>query len=559
VHQPTATVTWDRELHPAFDLTAPFDVATGAGTSAVTLLDAGGSDALRIFASSPGSWADRLALLVAPGRRAATGNRLDEPGGHTATPVTGTDGFLAGSLVHVTQEVGGVVTTVDAVVARVDSGDRVLWWTVALPATIDPARPMRLETETVSLTVQLAGLPVEVWPNLSMVPAHPRYVAAVLSGSGYLGTVDVLAAAVPGPGRFPLAGGRDGTGALSVADLIGDELLGDGRGVAALVDLDEPAAVAVPDLVGSPTPASVQLPPRDDPDPCAPCQPPPGPPPTLEAVIVEAGASFGAEPIVGAQQLLIDSCTRNTERIALLDPPAGAAPPTVSDLREWGSRFSSDYAVATVPWLTVVDPLSAAGTVRRVPACGHVAGLIAQTDAEQGPWLAAANRSLAWAYGADVEITPADHGLLNDGGVNVIRVLPGRGLVPMGARTLSADTLWIFAPVRRTMIYLRRALRLSLAWVVFEPNGPALARLLTTAIGTLLRDVWEAGGLAGDTPDDAFFLHVDQSVAAAGQLLVVIGVALTRPAEFVTVQVSRVENRLELTEPPQLVVPGGVT
>jgi hypothetical protein len=555
----TATLSWDRPLHPAFNLTLSFDVATGAGASTVTLTDAAGADSLRIAASSPGAWGDRLALLVTPGRRAATANRLNEPAGPLAIPVQGTDGFTTGSTVSVVQDLAGVVTTTAAVVQRVDPVDRVLWWSAPLPATIDPLKPMRLETDTMSLTVQRSGVAVEVWADLSVVASHPRYAPTILASSAYVGSVEVFGANLPAVGWFRLAGGRDGTAALSTADLIGDELLGDGHGVAALVEVDEPAAVAIPDLVAGPTAATVTLPPPEDTDPCAPCQPAPAPPSALEAVITEAGASFDDEQIVAAQQALIDSCTSNTERIALLDPPAGPGPTTVAELRSWASRFASDYAVATIPWLTVIDPLSASGAVRRVPPCGHVAGMIAQTDAADGPWLAPANRSLNWAYGVDTAINTPQHATLNDAGVDVIRALPGRGLVPMGARTLSTDTLWVFVPVRRAMIYLRRALRVSLAWVVFEPNGPGLAAVLSTAIGTLLRDVWEAGGLSGDTPDDAFFVHVDQSGAAVGQLLIVIGVALTRPAEFVTVQVSRVENRLELSEAPQLVIPGGAS
>ena len=46
---------------------------------------------------------------------------------------------------------------------------------------------------------------------------------------------------------------------------------------------------------------------------------------------------------------------------------------------------------------------------------------------------------------------------------------------------------------------------------------------------------------------------VDQGAALAGQLLIEIGVAITRPAEFVTVRVSRIDNRLELHEQPERV------
>ena len=432
----TATVGWDRPLHPAFDLTLPFDLATGQGSASATLAGSGG-DVLRLGASGPGAWGNRLEAVVEPGRKAATINRPAEPSDGTATPVTGTDGFVAGSAVRISQDIGGAVTVVNAVIDHVDRARSVLWWTAPLPVPpLVPAQPMTFETSTVTLSVLERGATVEVWPDLSPVSAHPRYLPTVLAASTRIGAVDVLAADEPLPGRFALAGGRDGTAALSTAELIGDELLGDELGVASLIDVDEPAAVTVPDLVAAPTHARVESPPPDEHDPCAPCPPPPSAPPELEAVVVEAGAAFDSAQIVLAQQLLIDSCERNTERIALLDPPAGPGPLTPTDLREWSGRFASSYAVAAVPWLTVVDPLVRSGAVRRIPSCGHLAGLIAQTDAADGPWLTAANLSLTWAHGADTAIGEAQHALLNEAGVVVIRALPGRGLVPMGARTL---------------------------------------------------------------------------------------------------------------------------
>jgi phage tail sheath protein FI len=280
-------------------------------------------------------------------------------------------------------------------------------------------------------------------------------------------------------------------------------------------------------------------------------------PDRLEAVVVDAGARFETEDVVRAQRALVESCERHTERIVLLDPPCAERPPSLAALRAWAARFSSSYAVAVAPWLTVVDP-RAVGRVRRLPASGHLAGMIAQTDALDGPWRTPANRSLTWAHGVDVDFTAEEHAIANEDGILVVRALPGRGLVPMGGRTLSADALWVFLAVRRTMIYLRRALRLHLAWTVFEPNGPQLARTVESAVATLLEQTWEEGGLVGAKAEDAYALQVDQSRAATGHFVLVVGVALARPAEFVTARVSRTDNRLEVAEMPEVVVRAGV-
>jgi hypothetical protein len=574
----TGLVTWDRPLHPDFDLTVTVDVATGAGVAFADLPGAGGAPGLRVHAGWPrprgaaadlalppgspddtlaaevaaGAWGGRLQVVVSPGERVTTTSRPHPAAGPVTTPVVTTAGFRIGERCRISQDVGGVVATTVAEVAAVDGPGRLLTWTAALPASIDPTQPFTVEGSTFALAVLLDDAVVELWPDLSVVDRHPRYAERVLRGSAYL-RAEVVGSAQPVPVRRRLGGGRDGTAALAVDDLLGDEVLGDGIGLAAAVDLAEPAVVVVPDLVAAPTPARVVDPPPP-PDPCDPCADPGEPvPERVEVELIEAGASFDDDHVAAAQQRLIESCERNTERVVLLDPPHTAR--NLTALRAWAVRFSSSYALAVAPWLTVVEPGRPA-TVRAVPAGGHLAGLIARCDAEDGPWLSPANRSLAWAHGLTIPLTDAEHAVANDDGINLVRALPGRGLVPLGSRTLSPDALWTFIAVRRAMIHLRRTLRLHLAWVPFEPNSAALASALTSAIGTLLTDVWEAGGLAGARAADAFVVATDQSRAAVGELLIVVGVALARPAEFVTVRVSKTGNRLEITEQPTLVLAG---
>ena len=63
-----------------------------------------------------------------------------------------------------------------------------------------------------------------------------------------------------------------------------------------------------------------------------------------------------------------------------------------------------------------------------------------------------------------------DHGELNDAGVNVLRGEFGRPPMIAGARTLSHDPDWRFVNVVRLVLALKKAIDISLRWVVFEPN-----------------------------------------------------------------------------------------
>lgn len=543
-------VTWDRTLHPHFDLTNAIDVATGAGTARAVLADASGTPALHVLAASPGTWGDRIEVVASPVRTASTEWRTDSPGSATATPVLSTVGFVVADYCRISQDVGGMVTEEFAVVAEVNPIRRVLTWSSPIPASIDLTKPFVIEARGYQLAVLEAGSVVETWPAISSQPGHPRFVAEVLRNSARV-RAEVLGGQ-PAAARVRLIGGRDGTAAVTTADMIGDELLGNGVGLAAASDLDEPGLVLLPDLVAPATPPLMFVP--ESLNPCDPCRVAIELPNQVEARVVEAGASFEDEQIVAAQQAVIESCERHSERVVILDPPSSIR--TFPRLRWWNARFTSSYAVTVAPWLTVIEPTDSRKT-REVPASAHLAGLISACDTSVGPWLSPANRSLAWAYGAAWPLTDAEHAIANEESINLIRPLPGRGLVPMGARTLASDAQWRFVAVRRTMIWLRRTLRHHLSWVVFEPITPGLAALITAAIATLLTDVWEAGGLTGESAQESFFVTADTSAAARGELRLVVGVAIARPAEFVTVTVTRPGNRLELGEAPTMVLAGG--
>lgn len=549
-------VTWDRPLSPGFDLTLSIDVATGAGTASAVVAGAGG-DAFVIEAASPGAFGNQITATIGSGRPAATANRLDEPCDQSFAVVRSTVGFDAGTSVTVSQDLGGVVTTADRVVAAVDRAAGVLRWDAALPGTIDVAQPLSVRSHPFTLTVSERGEVRQVFLDLQAAPGGPRHVADVVNASGLVRVVP-LSPRVPSAQSVRLGGGRDGIAALTVDDFVGDDIAAIGAasgasGLATTVDLDEPAAVAIPDLVLPPVAAAVLDVPSVDTDPCWPCQAPPQPPPPDDVEIDEAWPGLAPTEILRAQQLIIEHCERNGERMALLDPPGGEALLGVDTLAGHAFQLPSTRAALIAPWISVVDPAVGAGRgPSRVPPSAHYAGLIARTDLDRGPWAAPANQPLQWAHGLGARYDDDRHALLNEAGIVVLQAPAGQGVMPMGVRTLSPDPLWLFITVRRTMIWLRRLMRQALAWAAFEPVDAALVAHVTTLLDGLLSDVWADGGLAGAEPREAFFVHaLAPEENEPGELLCTVGVALARPAEFITVQVRRADNRLELREQPE--------
>jgi phage tail sheath protein FI len=193
------------------------------------------------------------------------------------------------------------------------------------------------------------------------------------------------------------------------------------------------------------------------------------------------------------------------------------------------------------------------GRLREVPPCGHVAGLAAATDLMDGVQRAPAGRDLANVEALTVDLDDATHGLLNDEGINAVRRAARTGVRVLGARTLSSDPAWRWLNVRRLISSLAGSLEHGLQWSVHEPNDDRLRDVVRIAISSLLRGVWERGGLRGGTADEAFFVVSDASnnppaVTGAGQLAVDVGVAVGAPAEFLVLRVGRVAGELTVAE-----------
>ena len=79
----------------------------------------------------------------------------------------------------------------------------------------------------------------------------------------------------------------------------------------------------------------------------------------------------------------------------------------------------------------------------------------------------------------------------------------------------------------------------STAWAVFEPNDASLWAKVKSMIDNYLIQKWRQGALAGALPDQAFFVKVGLGETMTpqdileGRLLVEIGMAVVRPAEFI--------------------------
>ncbi len=184
-----------------------------------------------------------------------------------------------------------------------------------------------------------------------------------------------------------------------------------------------------------------------------------------------------------------------------------------------------------------------------LPPSGAIAGIYAAVDRDRGVWKAPANVSINGVLKPEITITNEDQDGLNVNpqgkSVNAIRAFTGRGILVWGARTLAGnDAEWRYVPVRRLFIFVEESIQKATEFVVFEPNDANTWLRVKTMIENFLINLWKDGALAGPTPDAAFFVKVGLGETMTsqdvldGKLIVEVGMAAVRPAEFIILRFS---------------------
>lgn len=254
------------------------------------------------------------------------------------------------------------------------------------------------------------------------------------------------------------------------------------------------------------------------------------------------------EPTVsGIQDSLIDHCENLKYRFAILQT-------NYIDFNDIGNlkpSRDSKYAALYGPWVNVFDPLTGGSLL--IPPGGHIAGIYARSDSDRGVHKAPANEVVRGAISMQVSITKNDQAVLNPRGINVIRPFPGRGILLWGARTISKDPLWKYVNVRRLFIFIEQSIDYATQWAVFEPNSERLWSRMKATCTQFLTQIWHDGALMGITPDQAFFVKCDRTTMTQndidnGRLIVVIGIAPVKPAEFVVFRIAQVASGAEVSE-----------
>lgn len=254
-----------------------------------------------------------------------------------------------------------------------------------------------------------------------------------------------------------------------------------------------------------------------------------------------------------AVNLLVSYAESRGDVFLVIDPVSGTSG---NQLTRADSYTPTSYAAVYYPELVIKDPtVNTQGVTKTVSPGGAVVGLYLSTDASRGVFKAPAGLQARLGGAVSVKaLTNAELDALNSNSaaVNAIKFVPGSGIVVMGSRTLKGTYVDRYVPVRRTLIYLRKAMSDLSQFAIFEPNEEKLWRAITASLEGFLNNFWRQGGLRGAVPAQAFYVKCDaetnpQSAIDAGQVNIEVGVALQRPAEFVIIKIGQFDGGTTVT------------
>jgi uncharacterized protein len=208
-------------------------------------------------------------------------------------------------------------------------------------------------------------------------------------------------------------------------------------------------------------------------------------------------------------------------------------------------------AVETVDNQIYAAALAAIGDVRvELPPSPFVAGIFARVDRTRGVWKAPANESLNAVVEPTIKIDNAVQDGLNvdaatGKSINAIRTFTGKGTLVWGARTLAGnDNEWRYVNVRRFFNMVEESTKKATEQFVFEPNDANTWVKVQAMIENFLTLLWRVGALQGAKPEHAFYVAVGlgKTMTALdileGRMIVEIGMAVVRPAEFIILRFS---------------------
>ena len=493
------------------DLAAPLTNAHRAGTEFIV----NPSQVLTVHARWPGAWGDSLHVSSRTSSQVETTSVGVTAAGNSMQLITAF-GLFPGSVVTVTPSNGDPVFSRE--VATVDVATGIVTFTAAILETPDNSGVVSQEFSLlIERVVDGKTVESEFFEKLSLASEHPRYALKIL------GSWDTASATPSETGDSSLVRLSDNADATS-------------RVMPLVHDLRRPMDGGSDDVAGIDDNSFIGVK-ADDPDVRT----------GIQALENEPTISLVAVPgqtSVNVQKELLTHCEKMRYRFAVLDTPLGS---NLQQARTHRQNFDSTRAAIYYPGLVIPDQFGDKGATRVIPSSGHTVGVYARTDVVRGVHKVPANEVVRGIQRFEIGLTKGAQDILNPIHVNCHRDFrsENRGLRVYGGRVATSDPEFRYVNVRRLMLFIEQSLDVGLQWAVFEPNSEPLWASVKQSVTGFLNTVWRSGALEGTVQEEAFFVNIGYDVTMTqtdvdnGRMIVEIGVAPVKPAEFVIARISQ--------------------
>lgn len=343
----------------------------------------------------------------------------------------------------------------------------------------------------------------ETFVDLSMDPADPRYALDVVNspavGSKFVvltRSLNIVGNAAPGEiTKAPLTGGTEGVAAVNLV-----------TAAATLEQIDRNMVINVPGASSA------------------------------DVIAITNWAVAGGRHVIVAD-VLKPAANETATASALAMTTFADTLPNTSHLAVYG------------PWVWMADPGSSAGALRLTAPGGAVVAQYLRTDASRGVHKAPAGvaTSLAGVIQPYALYSNTEQDELAKTNVNLIKTVPGSGVVIWGARTQANGAIDRYVPIRRLLISVKSSLNAITRFAIFENIDDDLRAQVEERVRAHLQMLFDTGAFKGSTPQEAFFVRCDASnnppaVEEAGQVIIDVGVALKTPAEFIVIRIGQQQS-----------------
>ena len=214
---------------------------------------------------------------------------------------------------------------------------------------------------------------------------------------------------------------------------------------------------------------------------------------TVDVNLLFADCDANGATDVAAELITIAAARKDV--VAFISPPiedtVGTSSPATDVKAFADSLTSTSYAVIDSTALKIYDKYN--DVYRWIPACGHVAGLCANTDDVADAWFSPAGFNRGQLLGVTkLAFNPkqADRDTLYKARINPIVSFPGQGTVLYGDKTLLAKpSAFDRINVRRLFITLEKAISTAAKYQLFELNDEFTRAMFRNMVEPFLRDV----------------------------------------------------------------------